>query len=102
MIINRKTASMLSLCQKAGKLASGELPCENSLKNGSAFLIIVAENASENTKKKFENKAFFYKVPICVLGTKEEIGANIGKDDRAVLAVCDENFALKIKQCLEE
>lgn len=92
---------MLSLCQRAGKIASGELTCEKALQNGSAFLVIVAQDASLNTKEKFKNKAFYYQTDIFELSTREELGAAIGKDFRAVLAICDENFAMKIKECID-
>ncbi len=100
-MINRKALSMLSLCQRAGKLASGELSCEKALQNSSALVIIIACDASENTKEKFKNKAFYYNVPVIEAGTRDELGRAIGKDFRAVLAVCDENFADKIKECFE-
>ncbi len=100
-MMNRKVLSMLSLCQRAGKLASGELSCEKALQNGTALLIIIAEDASLNTKDKFINKAYFYEVPVITIGTRETLGRTIGKDNRAVLAVCDENFAVKIKDDLD-
>jgi len=55
---------MLSLCQKSGKLVSGEESCEKAIRANLARVIIVAENASENTKKKFKNSSQYYKVPI--------------------------------------
>lgn len=91
---------MLSLCQRAGKLSSGENTCEKLIKNGDALIIIVAVDASDNTKEKFKNKALYYKIPVYLFGTREELGKAIGKDFRAVLAVCDENFAVKIKEYL--
>ncbi len=99
--MNKKILSMLSLCQRAGKLVSGELSCEKALQNGSALLIIIAEDSSDNTKEKFINKAFYYNISAVSIGTKEEIGKAIGKDFRAVIAVCDENFAVKINELLE-
>ena len=92
---------MLSLCQRAGKLVSGELSCEKALQNKTALLIIIAEDSSNNTKEKFTNKAFYYNIPVVLAGTKEELGKSIGKDFRAVIAVCDENFAVKINELLE-
>ena len=53
MPLKNKFFSMLSLCQRAGRLVSGELPCENAVKSGKAKLLIIAEDASANTKKKF-------------------------------------------------
>ena len=44
---------MLGLAAKAGKIASGEFSTERAVKSGSAFLVIVSEEASENTKKLF-------------------------------------------------
>ena len=43
---------MLGLCQRAGKLSSGETGCLAAVRDGSAELIIVADDASDNTKKK--------------------------------------------------
>ena len=42
----------------------------------------------------------YYKVPYLVFGTKEELGSIIGKEYRASLAVCDENFAKVIREHL--
>ena len=44
---------MISLATKAGKTASGEFSTEKEVKTGYAELVIVATDASENTKKKF-------------------------------------------------
>ena len=45
---------MFSLCQKAGKMASGEFAVEKALQDGSCYYVIITNDASENTKKKFE------------------------------------------------
>jgi len=87
---------MLGLCTKAGKLKSGEFQTESSVKSGEAFLVIVAGDASDNTKKKFNDMCTFYETPIIEYGFKEEMAKAIGKDVRAMLAVCDEGFAKSI------
>ncbi len=87
---------MLGLCTKAGKLKSGEFQTESSVKSGEAFLVIVAGDASDNTKKKFNDMCTFYETPIIEYGLKEEMAKAIGKDVRALLAVCDEGFAKSI------
>ncbi len=99
-MLNRKVMSMLSLCRSAGKIVSGELSCEKALQNSSAKLIIIASDASENTKKKFKNKSFYYNIDIAECGSKDELGKTIGKESRAVIGICDENFAVKIKEYL--
>ena len=100
--IDRKTASMLSLCQRAGDLVSGEQSVELALKNNKAQLIIIAEDASENTKNKFLGKAEFYKVNVVVYGEKEQLSICIGKYNRTVLAVVDNrSFADRIFQLIQ-
>ena len=59
-----KVLSLTGLAAKAGKLASGEFCTEGEVKSGRASLVIVAEDASGNTKKKFQNMCEFYQVPI--------------------------------------
>ena len=54
---------MVGIATKAGKVASGEFMTENAVKSGIASLVIVAEDASENTKKKFQNMCEFYENP---------------------------------------
>jgi len=87
---------------KAGKVVSGEFSTEKSVKGGKARLVLVSEDASDNTKKLFSNMCAFYKVPRCFCGTKEELGCAIGKEMRASLAVTDENFAKVISEKLEQ
>ena len=55
---NNKVLSLLGLATKAGKIASGEFSTEKSVKSGKGFLVLVAADASENTKKKFRNMSF--------------------------------------------
>ena len=65
-------------------------------------MVLIAEDASENTKKKFRNMCDFYEVPLYVLSCKEELGKAMGKEFRASLAVQDENFAKAILKELEK
>ena len=88
-----KALSMISLATKAGKTASGEFSTEQSVKSFRAELVIVATDASENTKKKFQNMCEFYEVPIYFYKDKDTLGHAMGKEFRASLAVLDEGFA---------
>jgi ribosomal protein L7Ae-like RNA K-turn-binding protein len=93
---------MLGLAMKAGKVASGEFATDKGVKTGKACLVIVSEDASDNTKKMFSNMCEFYKVPIFYYGTKEEIGRSIGKAMRSSLAITDENFANSLIKHLKQ
>lgn len=98
----KRVYAMLGMAMKAGKVASGEFATEKSVKGGQAHLVLVAEDASDNTKKMFTNMCLFYKTPRCVCGTKEELGFAIGKAMRASLAVTDENLAKAVSERLEQ
>ena len=93
---------MIGMATKAGKVVSGEFSTEKAVKTGMAWLVIVSEAASENTKKMFRNMCTFYKVPMYVYGTKEDLGHCIGKEFRASLAVTEEGFAKSIEKRLKE
>lgn len=100
-MIQNKALSMISLATKAGKTVSGEFCTEKEVKTGRAALVIVARDASENTKKKFRNMCDYYRVPLAVYGGKEELGGSIGQEYRASLAVTDPGFAGAIRKQLE-
>lgn len=94
---NRKRIlNLIGLATKAGKTVSGEFSTEKAVKSGSACLVIVSEEASENTRKLFTDKCTYYKVPICYFGGKGELGHAMGKEMRASLAVTDEGLAKAI------
>ena len=90
---DKKILSLFGLAARAGRMASGEFQTEAAVKDGTACLVVVAEDASDNTKKLFRDKCSFYKVPVMTLGTKEELGHAIGKEYRASLAILDQGFA---------
>lgn len=90
---SKKALNLLGIATKAGKTASGEFMTEKAVKEGRAFLVLVSEEASVNTKKMFTNMCTYYHVPVCFFGKKEELGHSMGKEFRASLAITDEGFA---------
>lgn len=96
-----KVLSLIGLATKAGKTASGEFLTEREVKSGKAALVIVAGDASENTKKKFRNMCDYYKVPIYFYEDKDTLGHAMGKQFHASLAVLDEGFAKGIRKHLD-
>lgn len=95
-----KTLSMISLATKAGKVQSGEFCTEKEVKAFRAELVIVAQDASDNTKKKFQNMCEFYEVPFYVYSDKSTLGHAMGKEFRASLVVTDAGFAKGIMKHL--
>ena len=96
-----KILSLIGLATKAGKTASGEFCTEKEIKSGRASLVIVAEDASDNTKKKFQNMCDFYKVPIYFYKDKDTLGHAMGKEFRASLAILDEGFAKGMRKHMD-
>ena len=96
-----KVFSMLGLAMKAGKVVSGEFSTEKAIKSGKAHMVIVAEDASDNTKKKFKNMCDFYQVPIYFYKDKDTLGHAMGKEFRASLVILDEGFAKGIRKHID-
>ncbi len=96
-----KVLSLLGLAIRGRNLVSGEFQTETAVKSGEALLVIVAQDASANTKKLFHDKCSFYEVPIEEYSTKIELGRAIGKDLRSSLAICDAGLANAIQKEIE-
>ena len=91
-----RVISMISIAAKGRNLVSGEFAVEKAVKCGKAYLVIVAEDASDNTKKQFRNMCEFYEVPMVVYGNKDTLGHFIGTQMRANIAITDEGIANSI------
>lgn len=70
--------------------------CEKVIKSKEAKLLIIAEDASDNTKDKFVSSCEFYNVPYRIFSQKEVLGHAIGKNIRATIAILDEGFAKNV------
>ena len=96
-----KIFSLLGIAMKGRNLVSGEFQTLEAIKRGSAMLVIIAEDASDNTRKLFTDKCSFYHVPSFTFVTKEEVGGAIGKDLRSSIGVCNAGLAEAIIRLLE-
>ena len=99
---NDKVLSLLGLAKKAGKLKGGEYCVETEVKKGRAKLVIVAEDASDNTKKSYTDMCSFRKVPVIFYGNKETIGKCIGCEERAAVVLTDEGFANAVNKQISQ
>ena len=95
-----RALSMLGLATRSGNVASGGFATEQAVKRKKAHLVIIAGDASDNTKKKFSNMCDFYKTPCVYYSDRETLGHAMGKGDRACLAVTDEGLANSIRKHL--
>lgn len=97
-----KVLSLLSLCARGRNLVSGEFSTEKAVKEGKAELVIVAKDASDNTKKMFFNMCSYREIPIYFYAEKESLGRAIGKEMRSSLAVIDMGLAKNVATKLME
>lgn len=91
--MQNKIFSYIGLATKSGTIKSGEFSTEKAVKEGRAKLVIVAVDASDNTKKKFSNMCKFYHIPLFFYGEKTQLGHAMGKEFRASLALLDEHMS---------
>ena len=99
--VDKKASSLISLCVRAGLAASGEAKCEKTMQQGKAKLVIISCDASDNTKKKFTNKAFFYKVPVVFYGSKQELGKLTGAGVTSSICVTDKNLSERVTSAIQ-
>ncbi|MBD7907090.1 YlxQ family RNA-binding protein [Sporosarcina gallistercoris] len=103
MISNEtKIYQLLGLAARARKLTTGEELVVSEVRAQSAKLVILSEDASDNTNKKLSDKCNSYNVEKHVFGSREALGHAIGKESRVVLAVTDSGFAKKLSSLLNE
>lgn len=88
-----KVLSRLGLAMRAGKLVTGEETVLKAIRGGEAKLVVLAQDASDNTGKKLADKCGSYKVPLVVGFTRYELGWAVGKPERVMFAVTDQGFA---------
>lgn len=97
-----KVLQTIGLATRARRLVSGEDTCQRQLRAGNGKLCIVAEDASDNTKKRFSDMCSYRNIEIAFFGQKEELGKFTGKEIRTVIVITDDGFARKIKELLAE
>ena len=95
----RKALNLLGLAQRARKLESGSPTVLTRVRSKQATLVVIADDASQNTKKQFLDKCEYYNIPSYIIFTKEEISHAIGKE-RTVCAFTDDGFAQSFKKLL--
>lgn len=97
-----KVYAMIGIAEKAGKVVSGEFSTEKAVKSGKACLVILASDASGNTRKHFSDMCAYRDIPIFIYGNRQELGHAIGKEMRVNLAVTDRGLADSIRKRIEE
>lgn len=88
-----KVLSMIGMAKRAGKVSTGGFLCERAIKDGSARLVVLASDISENSSKSIINSCEYYNVRYITYGDKDSLGTFTGGGDRVVVSINDDNFA---------
>ena len=97
-MVDNKIYGLLGISAKAGKVISGTDIVLENISKGKIALVIVAEDASEKTKKNIKYFCEKENVDMIVFGDIFKNSKAIGKQNRAIIAVKDVNLAEAIKK----
>lgn len=99
-MINKKYLNLLGLANVAKGVVSGETLIK-SISANETKLVIIAHDASDNTKKKITNKCHFYHVDYFIVDEDiDTISKAVGKSNRVAIGITNQGFAKKIKELI--
>ncbi|WP_076347095.1 L7Ae/L30e/S12e/Gadd45 family ribosomal protein [Alicyclobacillus vulcanalis] len=93
---------LLGLARRAGVVIDGQKRVLDAVRTRRAHLVMIAEDAGDNGRKKLTDKAASYGIQVVAFGTKAEIGRAIGRDTSGAVAVVEPGFAREIVARLGE
>lgn len=88
----------LGICCRARGLISGEEFVIDGIRNGNVCLVFLASDASDNTRKRVNDKASFYHVDVVEDFDSAKLSQAIGKNNRKVIGITDRNFVKLLKK----
>lgn len=86
---------------RAGELSFGTESCLDLIEKHKIKLILVAEDAAERTKRNFEFACQKNNVRMLVFGKTEELSKSVGKRNKVVFGIKNENFANQIYKIID-
>lgn len=96
LLEKNKILGMIGLSARARKVAFGADSVEMEIKKRKVRLVIVSNEASTRTKEKFKKLTDEYSVASIEFGEIDELSKAIGKSNKAVLGILDNNLAREI------
>lgn len=88
----QRLKQLLGLAQAAGKAVSATPEVESSISRNKVRLLILAEDATERVRKKYQQEADINEVTLITALTRNDIGQALGKSPRGIAAVLDNGF----------
>lgn len=94
--MTNKIYGLLGICAKSGNIVSGADVTIETIKKKKAKVVIVAQDCSDKTIKNIKYICDKNNVPICIFGNIENISKSIGKCNRGIVGIKNENLAKEI------
>ena len=95
---NEKVLGLIGFAAKARKICFGADSVKQEIKKRKVNLVMVATDASDRSKEKFQKICKEYKVPIIIEGEIEILSKAIGKSNKAIIGIEDINLANEIQK----
>lgn len=94
--------NLLGLIHRAGKLAIGEEPVGALCRAHKAYLLLLAQDAAENTVRRAQLYAQSSDNNLCLTVplSKDELGSGLGRNSCAMVAIGDIGFAAAVAERL--
>jgi ribosomal protein L7Ae-like RNA K-turn-binding protein len=96
-----KIEQYLGLAARAGRIITGEELVVKAIRNKQVQLVVLADDASDNTRKKVTDKCKSFGVPLRLYADRNRLGHCIGKEQRVVVGVKDAGFARELLKHME-
>ncbi|AOH47617.1 50S ribosomal protein L7ae [Selenomonas sp. oral taxon 920] len=100
--IEQRAMNLLSMAARGRRIVSGAFAAEEALKRGQGTFLLLARDASEETKTKFVRMAAHLNVPAAELLTMQQLGHCLGKEYRAIAVLIDRGFADRLSAYLQD
>ncbi len=97
-----KIVDLLSMAQRANKIASGERAIDNAVREHQVRLLLIAADAATETKENYEKLAKQYNLVVRYVMDRESLGQCLGKSFRAAAAVLDSGFSKALEERIIE
>lgn len=101
-MVNNKISGLLGLATKAGKIVAGFEAVSECVEKKKAKLVIVSIDASEKTKNNIKYVCEKNNVMCMEYGEISFLSQAIGKKNKAIIAIRDNNFATAIENIFME
>jgi ribosomal protein L7Ae-like RNA K-turn-binding protein len=92
---------LLGLARRAGHLVIGTQAVKEAASRGQLALVIVAEDAAENARRRLDSVLREDGIGVVWLGSRESLGRAVGRGNAVVVGVRDRGIGARIAEMAE-